>query len=286
MGLVNHFENSGQFIIDPMFDTFALPAFQDNYLWLLSRHGHAMVVDPGDAEVVLRALAQHGLKLDAILLTHHHADHTGGAALLARHFRCPVMGSSRENIPAVTHPVVDGMSFDLLGQPWKVLEVPGHTPGHVAYWCAAQSLLFCGDTLFSGGCGRLGEGGATQMLASLEKLAALPTATHIYCAHEYTLANLKFARLAEPDNPEIVARINVVQSMRERGEPSLPTTLAVELKTNPFLRLHIPTIQAQARRFTANDIDYVTLPEPLQTFVRLRAWKDRYGAGAAGSVLK
>jgi hydroxyacylglutathione hydrolase len=252
-------------------DIIPLPAFRDNYIWLLRSGQDAAVVDPGDAAVVEAYLAAHGLRLRAVLVTHHHADHVGGVeALRARH-AVPVFGPRKESIAGVDHPLGEGDRVRLPGldASFQVLDVPGHTPGHIAY--LGEGLLFCGDTLFSAGCGRLLGGTAAQLYASLQRLAALPEATVVYCTHEYTLANLEFARAAEPDNPAREAHAQWCEARRAAQYPTLPSSIGVEKRINPFLR----TDQAAVRRSveaneapgSASDADY---------FAALRRWKDRF----------
>ena len=183
-----------------------IPAFSDNYIWMLHDAEHAVVVDPGQAEPVLSTLAQRGLKLLGILVTHHHADHVGGVEAIRAATGAPVWGPAYESLPEPVTRVQGGDSVESLGGPWQVIDVPGHTSGHIAFFSTraqSQPLLFCGDTLFSGGCGRLFEGTAAQMQASLDALAALPANTLVCCAHEYTISNLRFAQAVEPNNPEL-----------------------------------------------------------------------------------
>jgi hydroxyacylglutathione hydrolase len=217
-----------------------ISAFADNYFWVVHNDQHAWVVDPGDAVPVLQWLAAHGASLAGILLTHHHADHTGGVAQLLEQGSVDVIGPENEPISGVTRKVKEGDQVVLapLGVALKVIDVPGHTAGHIAYCGAANGapVLFCGDTLFAAGCGRLFEGTAAQMWQSLGKLAALDPATKAYCAHEYTLSNLAFAKAAEPQNPAIDARLASCQAARVRNEPTVPFLVADELATNPFLR--------------------------------------------------
>ncbi|MBL8521011.1 MAG: hydroxyacylglutathione hydrolase [Betaproteobacteria bacterium] len=249
-----------------------VPAFSDNYLWVLHDDHHAAVIDPGDHRPVADFLAAHGLQLAAILCTHHHADHVGGVeALLAFAGPVPVFGPAAEAIPARTVAVREGdqVHIDALGLDFAVLEVPGHTAGHVAYW--GQGLLFCGDTLFACGCGRLFEGTAAQMTASLSKLRALPAATRFYCAHEYTLSNIRFALAVEPDNAALQARQVRESGRRARGLPTLPATLADERDTNPFLRWDQPAVIAAASRHAGRP-----LTAPHAVFGALRAWKDDF----------
>ena len=248
-----------------------VPAFADNYLWLIARGTVAAAVDPGDASAIERALHTHHLELRSILVTHHHADHTGGVAALAPRHGAAVYGPARELIPACTHPLSGDTRIDVLGLTMDVIEVPGHTRGHIAYFAARPAWLFCGDTMFAAGCGRLFEGTAAQMAASLARLAALPPTTRVFCAHEYTLANLRFARAVEPDNAALAARQRACEAQRARGEPTVPSQLADELATNPFLRTDIPAVRAAAAaQRAAADRDSVA------TFAALRAWKDTF----------
>ena len=222
-----------------------LPAFNDNYLWLWHDSSHAVVVDPGDGEVVMQALARLQLHLDAILVTHHHADHTGGVNLLRQTAQAVVYGPAGENIPGPYVALSGGDHFDWQGQRIEVMDVPGHTAGHIAYFVPDPDtppelaggngpVLFCGDTLFSGGCGRLFEGTPAQMLSSLDRLAALPGATRVCCAHEYTLSNLRFALAVEPDNADLLAYHDRCLQLRAQNQPTLPSTLTQELAINPF----------------------------------------------------
>ncbi|MGJ9416278.1 hydroxyacylglutathione hydrolase [Massilia sp. CMS3.1] len=225
-----------------------VPAFKDNYLWLIHDGRHAAVVDPGDSSPILASLEEHGLTLTAILLTHHHADHIGGVPALLKRFPVPVFGPRNDGIDAVTDPLDEGDSFTVpgLGLELAVLEVPGHTLGHIAYVRKTPGLhwLFCGDTLFAGGCGRLFEGTPAQMAASLEKLAALPEDTEVYCAHEYTLSNLRFALAVEPANEALALRMRDESAKRAAHLPTVPSSIGLERRTNPFLRYREPEIVA------------------------------------------
>lgn len=248
-----------------------LPAFNDNYIWLLRNDTHAAVVDPGNAKPVLAYLAEHKLQLAAILITHHHADHCGGVGELLAAHAAPVFGPAKENIATIDRPVGKGDTVNLgeLGVALRVIDLPGHTAGHVGYYGAGA--LFCGDTLFAAGCGRLFEGTPAQMYASLEKLAALPDDTQVYCAHEYTLANLKFAAAVEPANPAIAERIAVCTGMRERGQPTVPFALAGERLSNPFLRSGESSVAAQAAVQSGRPMN-----DPIEVFAAIREWKNRF----------
>jgi hydroxyacylglutathione hydrolase len=250
-----------------------LPAYVDNYIWMLHDGQQALVVDPGDAEPVILALQREGVHLQGILVTHHHADHTAGVDRLRQVTGAPVFGPAHEPMPEPLQRLVGGEVVRLLGLEFQVLDVPGHTAGHIAYFCPsvdASPLLFCGDTLFSAGCGRLFEGTPEQMLASLDQLAALPDATRVCCTHEYTLSNLKFALEIEPGNAQLVAYNAHCQALRAQGQPTLPSTLALERQINPFLRSRQPTVVAAARRFDARGVDQAG------TFATLREWKNQY----------
>lgn len=248
-----------------------LPAFRDNYIWLLRVGRSAAVVDPGDAGPVFNYLSLHGLSLVAILNTHHHGDHVGGNRELLEKFDVPVFGPRHEPIPGLTHPVDASTIVPLpaLELEFQVLDVPGHTLGHVAYYGA--NSLFCGDTLFSCGCGRLFEGTAEQMHASLQKLAALPADTRVYCAHEYTLSNIRFAQAVEPDNLDLQAREQEVLGLLARQQPSLPSTLDLERRTNPFLRTGQAAVHTAAERHAGKQLQDIGA-----VFATLRAWKDDF----------
>lgn len=251
----------------------ALPAFQDNYIWLLANAaGECLVVDPGDAAPVLRACAS-GLRPVAMLLTHHHADHIGGATEVLAAHPMPCYGPADPRMPPASRPVHDGDTVEVapLGLAFRVIEVPGHTRSHIAFH--GGGLLFCGDTLFSLGCGRLFEGSPAQMLDSLDRLAALPDETLVCCAHEYTLANGRFAQAAEPENPAREQHLARVQASRDRGKPSLPVALRVERDANPFLR-----VQAAGLRETLAARLGHPPADRLEAFTALRAWKDGFSA--------
>lgn len=246
-----------------------LRAFRDNYIWLMRNASAAVVVDPGDAQPVTDYLRQHDLELRAILVTHHHADHVGGVAALNARRAVPVFGPAAEQIPAVTRPLREGDTVDLpeIGARYSVIEVPGHTRGHIAYYGA--NVLFCGDTLFGCGCGRLFEGSAQQMWHSLGKLAALPAATRVYCAHEYTASNIAFALAVEPDNAQLRHRAGRVAQLRAADAPTVPFTLAEELSTNPFLRAAEPSVAHAAQVRSGRPLNSAA-----EVFAVVREWKD------------
>ncbi|MBK5931197.1 hydroxyacylglutathione hydrolase [Halochromatium salexigens] len=249
-----------------------IPAFEDNYIWLLYRPDGAScaVVDPGAAEPVIARLQRDGRRLDAILITHHHADHIGGLAELRRRWpQAEVFGPEDRRIPGLTRVLADGDRVPLAGLEceFEVMAVPGHTATHIAY--RGKDRLFCGDTLFAAGCGRVFDGTFEQLAASLQRIAELPASTRCYCAHEYTLANLGFARWVEPDSPAVAAAITAAEQRRAQGQPTVPTTLAEEFAVNPFLRTAEPAVIAAAERFAGRPLEGQT-----QVFMALRRWKD------------
>lgn len=253
------------------FELEPLPALRDNYIWLLANRGGAVVVDPGDVVPVQRVLSARNSTLAAILLTHHHADHTGGALELARHYGCPVYGPANEPIAAVNRPLQEGQYAEIpdLGLRFRVLDIPGHTAGHIAFY--SHNIVFCGDTLFSAGCGRLFEGSPEQMSGALDKLASLPGTTAICCGHEYTLDNLKFAAAVEPANREILEYAEQAAEKRRQGLPTLPSTLERERQINPFLRCREPPVTEAAERHAGHE-----LQDTVEVFAAIRAWKDNF----------
>lgn len=254
-----------RFHVDPV------RALKDNYIWTLRDERHAAVVDPGDARPVLEHLQRESLALVAILATHHHPDHVGGVADLLARFDVPVFGPKGEPIVTLTRPVGGGDAVEVpeLGVRFEVLDIPGHTRAHIAYYGA--NMLFCGDTLFACGCGRLFEGTAQQMYASLERLAALPDETLVYCGHEYTLANIGFAKAVEPENGALLERERQEARQRQQGRPTLPSTIGREKATNPFLRCLQPAVVRSANQYLGTRI-----ADPVQVFAAIRQWKNQF----------
>ncbi len=251
-----------------------LPAFSDNYIWLLHHQGRALVVDPGESEPVSRWLTENQHQLDCILVTHHHGDHTGGVATLQREWGVKVYGPAQEKLPFEYHPLQQGAIFQWAGLNFQTIDVPGHTAGHIAYWAhpeGQEPLLFCGDTLFSGGCGRLFEGTPAQMLQSLDQLAALPGNTRVCSAHEYTLSNLKFAVAVEPHNLDLQQYKVHCEKLRANLLPTLPAQLAKELQINPFLRSRHPDVIDAVKQFAPN-----TSLHEAEIFGNLRLWKNEF----------
>jgi hydroxyacylglutathione hydrolase len=248
-----------------------LPILSDNYVYLLRdpARGTTGVVDPGDAAPVLARLEQADWKLDWILSTHHHQDHTGGNLELKRRTGCRIAGPAgeREAIPGIDVELREGDVFELGDEHGAVLETPGHTRGHISYWFEDSSALFCADTLFALGCGRVFEGTPPQMWASLEKLQALPPATRIYCGHEYTQSNARFALTVDPENPALRRRAAEVDRLRAAGQPTIPSTIGVERETNPFLRARDPRIRGGLGLAAASDAE---------VFAEIRRRKDRF----------
>jgi hydroxyacylglutathione hydrolase len=248
-----------------------LPAFDDNYIWVWHDDRHAVAIDPGDPAPLTAFLDANRLRLTAVLITHHHRDHTGGNALLRKRYNCPIYGPDNPRIPAVTHVVHGGDGVDL-AQPelhFDVLATPGHTLDHVSY--VGHGSLFCGDTVFGCGCGKLFEGTAAMMASSLDAILALPDTTRVCCAHEYTLSNIDFAKTIDGDNPALLERERVDRALREQNRPTLPSTLALEKATNPFLRFHQPDMTAFAARYLNRPH-----PGPAEVFGAIRAAKDAW----------
>lgn len=255
-----------------------LPAFSDNYIWAIVRGNAAVVVDPGEASPVLAYLQENGLTLRGILLTHHHADHVGGVLELLKHAPdATVYGPKNDRLPYCDVRLVEGECVTIreLGLTLRVLDVPGHTAGHIAYFGHIEGhlppVLFCGDVLFSGGCGRIFEGTPPQMYASLAKFSLLPADTQICCAHEYTLSNLRWALAVEPANEALQKWYVRAQALREQGCPTVPTSLALELDINPFLRSSQPLVIQAACQHTGTPLD-----TPVATFAALREWKNDF----------
>jgi len=255
----------------------SIPAFNDNYFWLISRGNKALVIDPGDASPVESTLRDQGLELIAIVLTHRHADHIGGVPALLANGRdpIPVYGPASQAIACVTHPLAGGaqLYIDELSIELDVIDVPGHTAEHIAYFGDFEEgpALFCGDTLFATGCGRLFDGTPEQMVESLSRLMKLPPETRIYCAHEYTLANIKFARVVEPGNQDLQVWEQSAHALRDADLSTIPTTLGHEMRTNPFLRWNEPEIRLSAStRAPGAQLDGVS------TFAIIREWKNGF----------
>jgi hydroxyacylglutathione hydrolase len=250
-----------------------LPAFDDNYIWLLGNPGAKQIVavDPGDETPVLDWLRQHEASLSGILITHHHYDHVGGMPELVAAFPgIPVYGPAGSQIRGVTHPVSEGdvVTIDGLDAKLQAMEVPGHTASHIAYY--GEGALFCGDTLFAAGCGRVFDGTFEQLSHSLQRIAALPAETRIYCAHEYTLDNLGFAQWVEPDSAALRQRVEDEKAKREANLPTLPAPLELELATNPFLRTEKANVREAAEKAAGH-----SLSTTAAVFTALRQWKDR-----------
>jgi hydroxyacylglutathione hydrolase len=249
----------------------AVPAFRDNYIWILESGGNAVAVDPGDAAPVQSFLERKGLRLTAVLATHHHADHVGGLPALATRWACPTFGPRREVQAELSERLGEGDRFEVpgIGITLEAIDIPGHTAGHIALHGAGA--VFCGDTLFACGCGRLFEGTPAQMVDSLAKLARLPGTTKVYCGHEYTLANIRFAQAVEPGNAELAARGAREAQKRARDEPTLPSTIAEELRTNPFLRCTEREVVESAERRAGR-----ALAGEIAVFAEIREWKNAF----------
>ncbi|MDA9557229.1 hydroxyacylglutathione hydrolase [Vibrio sp.] len=262
-----------------MLEILPIPAFNDNYIWLLKKGQHCSVVDPGDATPVLNYLEQHQLTLDSILITHHHHDHTGGVATLLEHFPHLLVFAPKHD-PIQGHHIAleKGDHLSILDEDFEVLDVKGHTLGHIAYFHSNNtndhSIVFCGDTLFSAGCGRVFEGTMAEMKSALDTLASLPDSTLVYCTHEYTLSNIAFALAADPTNVTLQNYHQHALSLRKNNTPTLPTTIAKEKQINPFLRCSNPALISNllSLQFIEND----NTSDELLVFTVLREWKNRF----------
>lgn len=257
-----------------MLNIHPVPAFRDNYIWVIHNQDYAAVVDPGIPSPVIDYLQSEKLQLCAILITHHHSDHTGGVTELMQSFDIPVYGPYNESIAGVTYPLRENDSVQLeeIALNLSIIDIPGHTRGHIAYYGTAPfAMVFCGDTLFSCGCGRIFEGNAAQMYQSLQKLCQLPDDTRIYCTHEYTLGNIRFARKVDPRNRELIELEIAAQQLRQNNIPTIPTRLSLEKAVNPFLRCDQPALINSAQQHAA-----MPLSDPLGVFSVLREWKNNF----------
>lgn len=243
-----------------------IPSFDDNYIWLIEQEHHACIVDPGDAQPVLKFLKKHNLKLTHVLITHWHPDHIGGIDGLKKAYPdIAIITPNSEHISSYTHRASRGTIIKFFSFNFETIEVPGHTLDHIVYYCPDNEVLFSGDTLFAGGCGRVFEGTHAQMLSALNNLKSLPQSTKVYCAHEYTLSNLEFGAAVEPENLNIKSRITNTQIIRDAEQPSVPSTIKLELETNVFLRCHLNLKRS----------DYIQADnDQLQVFQALREWKN------------
>lgn len=257
-----------------MFKVTPIPAFNDNYIWALAdgASDRIAVVDPGDAAPVQQYLRTHGLRFGAILITHHHHDHTGGVARLLAEYPVPVYGPHHSPFGGIDHKLRDGDSIELFGQRLEVREVPGHTLDHISYFSAkGGGQLFCGDTLFLAGCGRLFEGTAAQMQQAMDYFHSLPDSTEVYCTHEYSLANLAFAQAVEPANADIQSELARCRTLRANGHPTLPSHIGTEKRINPFMRTGVDSVRQSAGRQCGQ-----TLDDDSETLAAVRAWKNAF----------
>jgi len=257
-----------------MFTVTPIPAFIDNYIWMLSTpdQEQVVVVDPGDASKVLEVLERDKRSLQAILITHHHNDHTGGVAELLSHFNIPVYGPKNSPFNGITPPLSDGDSISVLGHNLLVREIPGHTLDHICYLSQLQThQLFCGDTLFLAGCGRLFEGSPKQMLTAMQMFKTLPPSTEVYCTHEYSMANLAFALAVEPNNTEIQKVTLKCQQLRDNNQPTLPTSIGQECTINPFMRTEFSEVISAAEQYAKRSIE-----DEVDTFTIIREWKNQF----------
>jgi len=257
-----------------MLNIHPIHAFRDNYIWIIHNQNHAAVIDPGIASPVIEYLQSKKLQLSAILITHHHNDHTGGNAELLQTFDIPVYGPINESIATVSHPLREGDQINLeeMSLNLMVLDTPGHTRGHIAYYGSNPfNMVFCGDTLFACGCGRVFEGTAEQMYRSLQKLSQLPSDTLIFCTHEYTLGNIRFAKVVDPENAKLIEFEITAKELRNRNIPTIPTTFTLEKKINPFIRCEQLEIINSAQNYSG-----CLLSDPIKVFTALREWKNNF----------
>ena len=257
-----------------MFEIFPIRALSDNYVWILVEGEQAIIVDPGEAKPVLETFNELKLDLKGIIITHHHFDHTGGIQELKDQFNCDVFGPGGGHIQGISNPLNDNEEFDLLGKKFIALATPGHTLDQLAYYseeACSEPILFCGDTLFSAGCGRIFEGTPLQMHESISRFSILPENTKVYCGHEYTQSNLAFAITVEPDNQFIKNKIKEVNNLRESDKETLPSDIGSELKINPFMRCEEKTVIDAATNYSGNQ-----LKEPHEVLGVIRDWKDNF----------
>ena len=249
----------------------SIEAFTDNYIWLVTTNEGSIVIDPGESSNVINYLDNNQLDLKAIFITHHHFDHTGGIDEITSYYPVNVFGPIND-VETINKRLKDGDRVSIIGIDFEIIEIPGHTLDHIAYFSEnnGNPILFCGDTLFAAGCGRVFEGTFEQMYESIIKLKNLPINTKIYCGHEYTLSNLEFAKEAEPFNQDTLSRYNNVLKLREKGTPSIPSLLSTELKTNPFLRCDNKEVQENI------STKFKTIKESKEIFKALRLWKDNF----------
>jgi len=256
-----------------MFDIFPIRAFSDNYIWALIKDEEVTVVDPGDSEPVITLLQEKNLTLSNVIITHHHFDHTGGIKKLSEIYDCNIYGPSGGHIQGINKPIEDNQEFVISNTIFKALATPGHTLDHLSYFVNQENepVLLCGDTLFSGGCGRLFEGTPLQMYKSLSRFAKLPKETKVYCTHEYTESNLRFALAVEPNNTDIKERFSEVVQLRSQDKETLPSTIEEELKVNPFMRCNKFGVKKAAENFSK-----IKLSEPHEILGSIRDWKDNF----------
>ncbi len=257
-----------------MLNVHPIPVFRDNYIWVIHNQAHAAVIDPGIASPVIEYLRSNKLQLSAILITHHHDDHTGGNSELLQSYDVPVYGPRNESIATVSHPLREGdqVNLEAISLNLMVLDTPGHTRGHIAYYGSNPfNMVFCGDTLFACGCGRVFEGTVQQMYQSLQKLSQLPDDTLIFCTHEYTLGNIQFAKAADPENARLIEFEIAAQELRNRNIPTIPTTLTLEKKINPFIRCEQGGIINSTQNYSGK-----SLSSPIEIFTVLREWKNNF----------